>query len=114
MEAELMSVWQSICERRGIILLGPKAAKPQGWTVDEAEFVSDLVKQFAHTYSIDSDRVVLHGYSSGAQFAFHLAFKYRDLFHGLLIANGTPPQALSVRPNEPGNSTQFYVLAGQS
>jgi len=44
MEASIFRQWKLICERRGIILVAPKAKKIAGWTLNEAEFVRDAVE----------------------------------------------------------------------
>ena len=61
MEAEIMRLWQTECNRRGLILAGPKAAAISGWTPGESEFVGAVIEQMTATYTIDPTRVVLHG-----------------------------------------------------
>ena len=110
MEASLYRQWKSICERRGLILVAPKAKKIAGWTLNEAEFVHDAVEQVQGRYSIDPNRIFLHSYSQGGRFAYHLAFKYRDLFRGIAVAGA----ALRQRPPENSrlNRLQFYLTCG--
>ena len=61
-------------------------------------------------YSVDPARVFLHGFSSGGTFAFHLAFKYRDLFHGVAAAAAQ----MRTRPdeNKPDARLQFHMVCG--
>lgn len=110
MEASMFRQWKSICERRGLILVAPKAKKIAGWSLNEAEFVHDAVEHVQGRYSIDPARIFLHSYSQGGGFAFHLAFKYRELFRGIAVAGA----ALRQRP--PENSRlyrlQFYLTCG--
>ena len=110
MEAALAKGWKLNCDQRGIIMIGPKAAKIAGWETSEEEFVHDLVEQFVAKYSIDRTRVVLHSFSNGGPFAYQVAFKYRELFRGVAVA-GAP---LQVPPpdNEPDFRLQWYLLTG--
>jgi serine protease Do len=111
LEATVYDLWKSDCERRGIILLGPKAANvAAGWQANEAEFVQETVGAFQKKYSIDASRVVLHGFADSGPFATHLAFKHRDLFRGLALAAAPilerPPE------NLPEYRLQFHLVCG--
>ncbi len=111
LEATVYDSWKTEAERRGIILLGLKAANVgSGWQANEAEFVHETVVSFQKKYSIDTGRVVLHGYDKSGPFATHLAFKHRDLFRGLLLA----ASAVSERPPEnlPEYRLQFQLVCG--
>ncbi len=111
LEAMVYDSWKIEAERRGIILLGLKAANiGSGWQANEAEFVHDTVVSFQKKYSIDAGRIVLHGYDKSGPFVTHLAFKHRDLFRGLLLAAA----ALSERPPEnlPEYRLQFQLICG--
>ena len=111
LEATVYDSWKTEAERRGIVLLGLKAANVgPGWQANEAEFVHETVVSFQKKYSIDAGRVVLHGYDKSGPFATHLAFKHRDLFRGLLLA----ASAVSERPPEnlPEYRLQFQLICG--
>ena len=110
MEAELYQEWKLICDLRGIIILSPKAKKVSGWNPSEAGFVKDAVEQIQKKYSIDKSRVFLHGFSDGARFAYHLAFKYRELFRGLAVA--AEPLKSPAPENKPEFRLQFHFLCG--
>ncbi len=111
LEATVYDLWKSDCERRGIILLGPKAANvAAGWQANEAEFVQETVVTFQKKYSIDSSRVVLHGFANSGPFATHLAFKHRDLFRGLVLA--AAPIAERPPENLPEYRLQFHLVCG--
>jgi len=104
MEATIFKQWQAVCDRRGILILAPKAGKLEGWTANEAVFVKDALDDFADDYSIDPDRVFLHSYDDGAAFAFQVAFKYQSAFKGVAVAGA----ALRSRPPENGPETLQY------
>jgi len=110
MEAELLKAWKPACRERGLILLAPKAGQREQWTPNDLEFIKELVEEFQKRYSIDHQRITLHGYDSGAVIAQALAFKERELFRGLSIVGG----ALSVRPqeNRPDLKLQWQFVCG--
>ena len=111
MEATLVQEWKSLCEQRGLILLAPKARNIEsGFVQNEGDFVRDAVVAFQGRYNIDPARIVIHSYGNGGRFAAGVAFKYRALFRGILLA-GAP---LPVRPpeNQPDLSLQFHFMCG--
>ncbi|MBT6156570.1 MAG: PDZ domain-containing protein [Planctomycetaceae bacterium] len=110
MEATVFKQWQAICDRRGIIILGPKAQQVSGFTPNEAEFVKDALEQMTEKYSIDTNRVFLHTYSNGGKFAYQLAFKYREQFHG--VAAAAAPLRTRPPENDPDYRMQFHLLCG--
>lgn len=111
LEATVYDLWKSETERRGIILLGLKAANiGMGWQANETEFVRDTVAAFQKKYSIDAGRVVLHGYDKSGPFATHLAFKHRELFRGLILA--AAPIAERPPENLPEYRLQFQLICG--
>lgn len=110
MEASVYRSWKTLCDRRGLILLGPKAEKVGGWTPLEAEYVKDCVEWAKEKYRIDPQRILLHSYSNGGPFAWHLAFKHRDLFRGVAMAS--QPLVGALPENEPELRQQFYFVCG--
>jgi serine protease Do len=95
-EAALLAAWRTHCERRGLILVGPRTARPAGWDADAAGFVTDLVEELQEQYTIDPRRIVLHAGRGGAGIAAAIAFRERSMFRGLSLV-GTP---LPVPPPE--------------
>lgn len=111
LEATVYDLWKTECERRGIILLGLKAADvAAGWQANEAEFIHDTVVAFQKKYTVDPGRIVLHGYDKSGPFATHLAFKHRDLFRGLILA--ASPIAERPPENLPEYRLQFQLICG--
>lgn len=107
-EAAVLKVWKKHCEERGIILLAPKAKLPIGWTSNELEFIKDMTLGFIKKYSIDPQRIVVHGMGASGGVAFATAFQERELFRGILAIRSipkTPPI-----DNEPDASLQFYLF----
>ncbi len=110
MEAAVLDEWKTICDRRNIVLVGPKAAKLAGWEENEAEFVRDVVDRMVEEYSIDTSRVFLHGYEEGGTFALRVAFKYPETFRGVAVV-GAPIKS-APKDNSPENPLRFYFSAG--
>ncbi|WP_339729887.1 PDZ domain-containing protein [uncultured Gimesia sp.] len=96
MESTISKEWKSICEQRGIIIVGPAAQDVIRWNRDEAEFVKEVVESMQTRYAIDTKRIFLVSHANGAEFVFHLAFKYRDLFRGVAVSDAS----LQDRPPE--------------
>ena len=110
MEADIYDLWKPICEQRGLILVGPRAKELAGWNLNEAGFIEALVKEMQQKYNIDDQRIVLHGYSNGCRFAYHLAFKYRTLFRG--VAASSEPLKVTPPENRPDLRLQFFLSCG--
>jgi serine protease Do len=109
-EAETRNDWRTFCETRGMILIGPKAEKINGWNLNEAEFIKDAVADVSGRYNIDPARVVLHSYGNSGPFAYHLAFKYRDVFRGLAIVGAGLAQP--VPENDPEFPLGILLVCG--
>ncbi len=111
MEATINSDWKSICEHRGIILVGPKAAKTRGWEANETEFVKDLVKDFRERYTIAPERIAIHSFGNGGPFAASVAYGGEGVFRGVALA-GSP---LRKAPPEhtPEFLVQFHLVYGE-
>lgn len=110
MEAAVMKHWKSVCDRRGLILVGPKSDKPAAWQPGEAEFIKQLIAHVGEKYTIDSTRIVLHSMGSGAGMTWLVATKHRDVIRGVAVV-GAPVLA---RPmdNEPDYRQQFLFVCG--
>ena len=110
MEADIHDLWKPICDERGLILVGPRAKNIAGWSLNEAGFIEALVQEMQQKYRIDSRRIVLHSYSDGCRFSFHLAFKYRSLFRG--VAASSEPLKVAPPENRPDLRLQFFLSCG--
>lgn len=110
MEATLYREWKTICEQRGVILVAPKTSVRTGWTLNQAEYVRDVVKDFQQKYRIDTSRIAVHGLADGGEFAASVAFRFPELFRGIALAGA----ALKTRPPEhtPEFQVQFHLICG--
>ncbi len=112
MEAAMMRLWQTECDRRGMILVAPKAADISGWTPGEAEGVKAIVQAMQSAYTIDPARIIVHGHAGGGQFAWYTAFKHRDLFRGIMVSSA--PLRQPPPDNDPNLRQQVHLLRGET
>ena len=109
-EADMHDLWKPVCDERGLILVGPRAKDIAGWNLNEAGFVEAVVEEMRKKYRIDDKRIVLHSFSDGCRFAYHLAFKYRNLFRG--VAACSEPLKVAPPENRPDLRLQFFLSCG--
>lgn len=110
LEDVIKKTWRDLCSKHHLILLAPKAENPTGWLTSEADFVMGEVRKLMETYTIDRQRIVLHGMGNGANFALYLAFDARDLVRGVAAIGGMmdgPP-----KENQPDQRLSFFLIAG--
>jgi S1-C subfamily serine protease/predicted esterase len=102
--------WQDDCEDYHIILVCPKAESERGWTQSEGEFVQEAVKAVGEDYTIDRQRIVVHGMDRGGEMAFWMGFHSRGLFRGV----ATTGAALTSNPREKiaNQPLNFFVVVG--
>ena len=87
MEAEIMRAWQDLADERGLIIAAPKAETVSGFSETDEEFAKDTAEWVIENYSVEPARVAVMGTEDSAVFATQVAFKYRDLFRGLISVN---------------------------
>ena len=112
MEATIFKQWKPICDRRGLILIGPKADKPAGWQPGEAEFIKQLIAHVREKYTIDSNRIVIHSFGNGAGIASLVGTKNRDVVRGVVLSGG--PFLMKPLDNEPDFRQQFMFVCGET
>jgi S1-C subfamily serine protease len=102
--------WEDYCARNHIILAGPKAENETGWVASDADFVQQVVQEVLNQYTIDRQRIVVHGMGLGGQMAFYLGFHNRDTFRG--VATTGAVLANQVKEKLPTQPLSFYIIAG--
>jgi serine protease Do len=110
MEATILKAWQEHCDRRNLILVGPKARDISGWAAGETEFVRDVIEQVQRDYSIDPARICLHGQAEGGRLAWDVAFKHRDLIRA--VASVSAPLREHPPDNDPDFRLQTCLVGG--
>ena len=66
LEDVIKKTWRDLCSKHHLILLAPKAENPTHWLTSEADFVTGEIRKLMETYTVDPQRVVLHGMGNGA------------------------------------------------
>jgi serine protease Do len=107
---DLIWVWQPACEDEHIILVGPKTDNERGWNGGDAEFVQEVAKAVADSYSVDRRRIVAHGMGLGGEMAFYLGFNARALIRGVAVTGA----GLTSNPKEKvaAQSLAFFLAVG--
>jgi polyhydroxybutyrate depolymerase len=73
-----------------------------GATVDDAAYLTDLIKVISTRYTVDTKRVYLVGHSNGAFMSFRMACDHADIITAIAALNGAMWQDLSkCRPSRP-------------
>jgi len=77
----------------GAILAAPVIVKPGSWLYEEnVQIVKALTDSLIQKYNVDTNRVVVTGYSLGAIGAWHHAALYPQRFSAALPVSGIPEQ----------------------
>ncbi|NOX53619.1 MAG: PDZ domain-containing protein [Planctomycetes bacterium] len=110
MQKQIVRLWKPTCQTHGWLLLGIRPARGRNWTPEDVEIARTIVDAFREHYSVDAQRIVVHGYADGGRLATQLAFRHRELVRGLLLASsalsGTVPE------NRPEYRLQFLLACG--
>jgi S1-C subfamily serine protease/predicted esterase len=108
---DMVKIWRPFLEDFNYILVGPKAAAPEGWVASETEGVMQDVKEVLARYTVDRSRVDAHGMGVGGQMAFYLGFNARDVVRGV----ATTGAALATQPkdNLPAQPLSFFIVGGE-
>lgn len=107
---DFTDTWEDYCKENHIILVGPKAESDAGWLASEAEVVSRACQDVFANYTVDRQRVVMHGMGQGGQFAFYLGFQARDLVRG--VATTGAVLANAAKEKDATKPLAFYIIAG--
>ncbi len=108
---DMVDLWADFCEDHHFILLGPKAQSNDGWAASETELVLQDLKEVMDTYTVDQQRIIVHGMGIGGQLAFYMGFNARETIRGV----ATVGAILANNPKEtiPTQRVSFFVVAGQ-
>jgi S1-C subfamily serine protease/predicted esterase len=101
--------WDKYCQEHNILLVFPISESEEGWTLNDATKVQEIVRDVLPRYSIDSQRIVAHGLGIGGQMAIHLGFVARDLFHGVATTGAVPT---GISDNNPDQRVSFFLTSG--
>ncbi len=110
----LLKRWKPICDQNDLILLAPQPENPRRWTSLEIEFIRKAMDDIVAHYSIDSARVVVHGYLAGAAMAYHVAFGNRELCRAVAPVGAPLPMRIGVPMTDPVLPMSVYSCSSAS
>lgn len=108
----IITAWQPICDRDGLLLVVPTAADAGKWERTELEYLRRLTERVVRQYKPDPRRVVVYGQGGGGAMAWLLALSSRDIFRGVATTAAPLPRQIRVPENEPAQ--RLAVFAGLS
>ncbi len=87
---EMLRVWKDACAEVGAAIIAPDGLRPSGngyaWTYrDESEWmIQDLIDRVAADLPVDTSRVVLTGFSQGANVSMPAGIDHAERFVGVI------------------------------
>ena len=108
---DMVDVWEDFCEEYNLILLGPISENKNGWVPSESEGVISDINAVLGQYTIDRQRVLVHGAGIGGQMAYYLGFNAREQIRGV----ATVGAVLASQPKDliANQRLQFFIAAGE-
>jgi serine protease Do len=111
---ELIERWRELCETHDLIVLAPQSADPARWLPTEVEFIRKAYDDLAGKYTIDLQRVVVHGHEAGGAMAFLTAFAHRDVIRGVAAVDAAIPGRAAPPANDPLQRLAIYMTRAES
>jgi S1-C subfamily serine protease len=108
---DMVDVWEDFCEDHNLILMGPISENKTGWVPSETEGIISDINAVIGQYTVDKQRIVVHGSGIGGQMAYYVGFNARDLVRGV----ATSGAVLASQPKDlvPNQRLQFYIATGE-
>jgi S1-C subfamily serine protease/dienelactone hydrolase len=108
---DFKEAWEDFCSKNHIIIAGPKAENETGWVASDADYVAQVAREVMAQYTIDKERVLVHGMGLGGQMCFYLGFHNRALVRG--VATTGAVLTSQVKEKAAGRSLSFFIVAGE-
>jgi hypothetical protein len=114
--AELISLYQPLCDAHDLILVAPQTVPPADATArrrwnpnQDVPYIGKLLTLLDASYNLDRTRIAVHGYQGGGNLGFLLAAQNREWIRAVAAVEALPLQ----RPpeNEPPHRLAFYLAA---
>jgi predicted esterase len=88
--SSLIDHWQDLAQREGIILAAPESGDPANWGDREnsPDFLNSVLGKIESKYAVDTRRVYVFGYSTGAVYALYLSIVESEYFAATAIYDG--------------------------
>jgi pimeloyl-ACP methyl ester carboxylesterase len=99
---EFSKGWWAVCERYGLIGIGPDEAGNNRPTPLRVALALDAVHGASKKYRVDPERVYAMGFSGGGNVVCWLGYHYPDVFKGVISMAGVNTYAPIPRPDRPG------------
>ena len=108
---DMVDLWEDYCEDHNLIMLGPISQNKEGWVASETEGVIGDINAVLGQYTIDRQRVIVHGAGIGGQMAFYLGFNARDQIRGVAAVSAV----LATQPKDllANQRLQFFISTGE-
>ncbi len=111
MTEAILRIWRELCGKHHFILLGPKSVTEElHWRTTEADDLKRDIRELLGQYTIDRQRIVVHGMGQGGNTAFFLGFDARDLVRGVATIGGMLQSQL--KENIAGQRLSFFIVGG--
>jgi S1-C subfamily serine protease len=107
---DLQTQWITLAEQYHAIVLAPQSADPARWNPSEVDFVRKTIDNILSLYTIDRNRIVVHGQQAGGSMSYLVGFAHRDLIRGVAPVDASLPTRSAVTANDPGERLSFYTF----
>jgi len=108
---DMVNLFEDYCEDHNLIMVGPISTNKEGWVPSETEGVISDINAVLGQYTIDRQRVLVHGSGIGGQMAYYVGFNARDLIRGV----ATSGAVLASQPKDlvAAQRLQFFIAVGE-
>lgn len=117
---EMADVWRAPAAELGAVLVCPDALRPMGngfhWMfIDESEWLVLHTAEWAKSkYAIDDSRMILTGFSQGANVTIQVTTSHPDAFDGAIVCCGHYESHVHPLPEkDPGQWPRYALLTGE-
>jgi poly(3-hydroxybutyrate) depolymerase len=107
---DLQTQWIALAEQYHAIVLAPQSADPARWNPNEVDFIRKTIDNILSLYTIDRNRIVIHGQQAGGSMSYLVGFAHRDLIRGVAPVDAALPARAAIKANDPGERLAFYAF----
>ena len=107
---DLQTQWIALAEQYHAIVLAPQSADPARWNPSEVDFIRKTIDNILSMYTIDRNRIVVHGQQAGGSMSYLVGFAHRDLIRGVAPLDAALPARTTIKANDPSERLAFYAF----